>query len=358
MKSYSFELGEVEGSRYYTIWSEIQANRLYFRKFCGSEADEAMQTALVHSLKHFDENKGSLQGYIKALAKTLAYPDGRCICVDFLEQTLDDNDDEERRQLIKHDSDFSNELIDEMYLSIDRASEVADLALGNMDKFIILCKAIKSKNSSTVYYSEVFIRACLDLFKKCKNFNEVCLELYEEYGKEMEEFLSLDRDNIGNWCEADYTFLHSRKSRRVVLTNEFGGAIDDADNEEFYIKGSMKDKKIVRVWYKDVYENLLDLVDSPCTNEIKFVIGERYIIKTLGGSLSVCSPNLYNIYDLVQDEILTNLLKDMRNSSILNIGSECMYFLCKSNCDLDIPKRVIRGIPLEFKAEEVTLSES
>lgn len=357
MKSYSFELGEIAGSRYYTIWSEIQANRLYFRKFCGAEADEAMQTALVHSLKHFDENKGSLQGYIKALAKTLAYPDGRCICVDFLEQTLDDNDNsEERRQLIKHDSDFSSELIDEMYLSVDRSSEVADLALGNMDKFIILCKAIKSKNSTTMYYSETFVRSCLEMFKKCKNFNEVCLELYEEYGKEMEEFLSLDENNIGSWCEADYTFLNSRKSRRVVLLNESGTLIDDADNEEFYVKGSIKDKKIIRIKYKDVYENMLDLIDSPCTNEIKFVIGERFIIKTLGGSLTVCSPNLYNIYDLVLDEILTNLLKDIRNSSILNIGSECIYLLCRNDCKLEIPERIIRGIPLNFDVEEVSLS--
>lgn len=356
MKSYSFELGEIAGSRYFEIWSVIQANHLYFRKFCGSEADEAMQTALIHSLKHFDERKGSLQGYIKALAKTIGHPDGRYICVDFLEQTLDDND-EERRQITKPDSDFSNELIDEMYLTMDRTSEIADLALGSMDKFVILCKALKEKNSSTVYYSDTFIRSCLELFRKCKNFNELCLELYNEYGEEMEEFLSLDKDNVGNWCEADYTFINSRKSRRVTLVNEYGGGIEDADNEEFYVKGSTRGKKIVRVRYKEVYEQLLDLVDSPCTNEIKFVINDRYIIKTLGGSLSVCSPNLYNIYDLVQDEILTNLLKDMRNSSLLNIGSECMYFLCRNDIETVIPNRCIRGIPMNFEAEEVQLSE-
>lgn len=340
------------------LWSEIQANHLYFRKCCGAEADEAMQTALMHSLKHFDENKGSLQGYIKALAKSLSYSDNRFICVDFLEQTVDENEgiEEKKSSYIKHKSDFSEEIIDELYLSEDRTPEVIDLALGNMDKFLVLCKAMEVKDSSTVYYSDVFIKTCLDLFKRCKNFNEVCLELYREYGKEMEVFLNLDKNNIGTWYEADYTFLNSRKSRRIILVNSQGDEIEDADLEEFFIKGKLKDKKIVRVRYKEIYESLLDLVDSPCTNEIKFVMQDRYIIKTLGGSLSICSPKLYNIYDLVQDEILTNLLRDMRNSSILNVGSECMYFLCRPDYELEIPKRIIRGIPLEFEVEEVQLS--
>ena len=47
----------------------------------------------------------------------------------------------------------------------------------------------------------------------------------------------------------------------------------------------------------------------------------------------------------------------MRNSSLLNIGSECMYFLCRNDSETVIPNRCIRGIPMNFEVEEVQLSE-
>lgn len=359
MKSYSFNPSEIPGSMYYKIWKEIHDNGLYFKKFNGNEADEAMQRALLHSLKHFDEEKGSLHVYIKSLAKTIAQSDGKSICVDFLEQTLEDQEDEPdcsvHQPKSQKEADFSNELVDNMYLSVNRTDEVIDLALSSMNMFLVLCKAIDIKDSSTVYYSDTFIRSCLSLSRKCVNFNKICLDIYREYGKDMEAFINPDPTDIGTWCEADYTFIGSRTSRRVTLIGDNGCQIDDADMEPFYVKGNYKGKKIVRVRYVEQYERLLDLIDSPVTNAIKFVINGRYIIKTLGGSVSVCNPNLYNIYDLVQDEILTNLLKDIKTSSILNVGSECMYFLCKSDYDLSIPERCIRGIHLKFEAEEVEI---
>lgn len=359
MKSYSFDKPEISGNRYYEIWSEIERLRNYFRKFCGAETDEAMNKTWYHCLSHFDETKGDLRAYVKSLAKTIVQPDGREVSVDFLENTVDealDDEDVEQsnrgfHQRIK--SDFSDTLIDDMYMSLDRTDELASLALSNMSWFLKLCESIINKDSTSEYYSKPFVEGFKSLYSRSNNLFQTCIQMYEEYGEGMREFLNMDKHNEGTWIEADFTYINLRTSRRVSLQSPTGGSIEYADMEPFQVKGSMKGKKIVRVKYSDQHEMMLDRIDSPVSNEIKFFIGNRYIIRTLGGSVSVVDVPLFNMYTLVQNEILTNLLRDTKNSALLNVGYEYMYFLCKSDYDLYIPKRVIRGIELEFKAEEV-----
>lgn len=360
MKSYSFDKPEITGNRYYEFWSEIERLRNYFRKFCGAETDEAMNKTWYHCLSHFDETKGDLKSYVKSLAKTIVQPGGREVSVDFLENTVDDEEgsslDDTRssgsfRRQVK--SDFSDSVIDEIYLSLDRTDELASLALSNMSWFIKLCESIINKDSTSEYYSKTFIDGFKSLYSRCNNLFLLCIEMYKEYGDAMRSFLSMDKNNEGSWVEADFTYINLRTSRRVYLESPSGGTIEYADMEPFVIKGSIKGKKVIRVKYSEQHEMLLDRIDSPVSNEMKFFIGNKYIIRTLGGSLSVVDVPLYNMYTLVQNEILTNLLRDTKNSSLLNVGYEYMYFLCKADYDLKIPTRVIRGIELKFEAEEV-----
>lgn len=359
MKSFSFAVDDLDGNRLNTIYREIQENRLYFRKFCGSATDEAMSRSLSHAMTHFDASKGNLTVYLKSLAKTIvSQSNQKCVCVDFLEQTCEDNlEDEATETKIQSGlstSDFSQDVVDDLFLDIDKSDELIDLALTNMKSFLKLCDYLKNENPTNLYCTDVFKKSCLSLSERCRNFNAQCLALYDEYKEDMERFISSDEETIGGkWVEADYTFIDQRISKRVRLLNENGGKIEDADIEPFIVKGSLKGKKIVRVRYKEQYEELLDLVDSPVSNEIKFVLNNRYIIKTLGGSLTVANPKLYSIYELVEREIVTNLLRDTDNSGLLNIGSECMYFLCNEKYNMEIPERIVKGIKLSFTAEEV-----
>lgn len=359
MKSFSFGTPEPQGNNWMEIWEEIEQNKGYFRRFCGADADEAMQRALLHTLTHYNPEKGSLKYYILALAKDIMRTNSKVFCVDFLEQITEENLESTQfeksgtsRNIVKRVDDFSDELVEKIYMSQDRYDEVAELALLNMDMFTVLCESLKVKDSSTKYYSEAFVSSCLRLSRICENFNGICISIYEDYGSDMKKFMSLGIDKVGKWREADFTYIGMHKSKRVTLINDTGKKVDDADREKFRVKGILKEKQIVKVRYIELYERLLDLIDSRHTNQIKFIIGSKYVIRTLGGSLSIANPELYNIYDLVLMEILTNLLKDL-NASLLNIGTECMYFLCNKTSSLDIPYRKIGGIEIDLSAEEV-----
>lgn len=360
MRSFGFDRQELYGNRFCEIWKEIERNRLYFRKFCGEKTDEAMQRALLHAMSHYNSDKGSLKVYLKSLAKTIvSSSNSKCVCVDFLENTVEDNlEDETTEQKVQSGmstSDFSQDIVNDMYLEIDRKPELIDLALVSMEHFLRLCESIETRNTANIYSPQTFKDSCLALAKKCKNFNSLCLSIYDDYGDEMKEFLSDDETAKGVWCEADYTYISQRTSKRIKLVDENGDDIEDADLQPFYVKGSLKDKKIVKVRFKEQLEMILDYVDSPVTNQMKFVIENRFIIRTLGGSFSVANPKLYNIYELIEDEILTNLLRDTDNSSILNVGTECMYFLCKKSYDMKIPDKTVRDIFLRFIPEEVVM---
>jgi len=360
MRSFGFDTREEYGNRFGEIWSEIEKNRLYFKKFCGDRADEAMQKALHHAVYHYNAEKGGLKVYLKSLAKTInSTPNKRTVCVDFLENTVTDSYTgdsigETNTYGAYRASDFSEEIIEDLYLDSDKTDEIADLALVSMNMFLHLCESLKTGSMASIYCPDSFIRSCMILARKCRSFNEDCLRIYEEYGNDMKLFIRSTNVNPDDkWVEADFTYINKRISKRVRLTDEEGVSVKDADIEPFYIRGNYKGKKVVKVRYKDIYEELLDMLDSPVSNAIKFCIGDRFIVKTLGGSLSVANPKLYNMYDLVEKEILTNLLKDTDNSQLLNIGSECMYFLCNDTYNLEIPEREIRGISLNFVAEEV-----
>lgn len=362
MKSFSFEVDEPIGDNWFEVWREIEKNKRYFLKYCGDDADEAMQRVLIHTLTHYNPDKGSLKYYILALAKNILRRNNKICFVDFLEQTVQEDMEEvnisgsnkNKGVMSENVSDFADDLVNDIYLSEDRYSDVAELALLQMDMFLMLCDALINRDSSTRYYSDSFIKSCLKISKKCNNFNELCLRIYYEYNIEMKDFLSKDMDKYGTWKEADFVYIGKRTSKRVILVDNYGNTITDADKEYFSIKGNISGKKIVKVGYNSIYEKILSLVDSDNTNCMKFFIGNQYIVRTLGGSHSIINPPLYNIYDLVLAEIVTNLLRDI-DGILLCVGSENLYCLCNENKNIAIPDRRVRGIDLHFNYEVVDL---
>ena len=171
---------------------------------------------------------------------------------------------------------------------------------------------------------------------------------------ETEEEKLKNSPNEKRWKEADYLLIQQCQSKRVTLISSSTGAlVKDADIEDWTINGNLNKKRVVKVSYSELWNRICDLVDSDDTNEVKFIIDNRYIIRTLGGSLSIINPNLYNAYDLVRDEILTNVLSDL-NGRVLNVGSENFYLLFDDGFEDKIRERTVLGIPIELSYSDIT----
>ena len=360
LNSFSFMPKEIDIAFYYEINNEIQKLKWYFYKFAGANADEAMQRTLHHTLLHFNADKGNLSAYIKKLAREITKENGRIILVDFLEQTLSDNEDDDISDSsidIGNVADFSSSLIDELEFNEDKRDDVINLALEFMDKFMLLCEALIKHDTSTKYYPDIFIKNCLAINRKCLNFNYLCLDVYMEYKDDFEWFLSLG-DGDDDWKESDFVLINNSQSKRIRLINpDTKEDVEDADVDTYILRGKLgigdSRKKVIRVNYLDLWEYFCDLIDDSETNEIKFVINNSYICRTFGGSLSVLNPDLYNMYDVVRMEILTNILQDTFGR-ILNIGSECIYLVCNANMNKTELVRDVHGHHIELKYEDIT----
>lgn len=352
---------EIDISFYYDVNDEIQKLKWYFYKFAGVNADEAMQKTLYHTLLHFNADKGNLSAYIKKLAREITKENSRLVLVDFLEQTLSDSDetDEDLKSSVDvgNIADFSSSLIDDLELSEDRRGEVINLALEFMDKFILLCEALIKHDTSTRYYPDLFIKNCLAINSRCQNFNRLCLDVYMEYKDDFEWFLGLDTDEE-NWKEPDFVLINSSSSKRIRLVNpETKEDVEDADVDEYVLLGRLGEgdsrKKVIKVNYSELWEYFCDLIDDSETNELKFVIDNSYICRTFGGSLSVLNPDLYNMYDVVRMEILTNILQDTYGR-VLNVGSESVYLICNATMDKTKLIRDVHGHHIELDYEDIT----
>lgn len=357
--SYSFSPNQIDVGFYYDVWKELEKLRWYFYKFAGSNADEAMERSLYHTLTHFNAEKGSLSAYVKKLAREITKENSRVIYLDFLEQTVSDEEDIDSPQVqsISTVHDFSDELVDAMELSENRYNDVVNLALEFMDKFLMLCEALKKRDVNTRYFPSVFIKSCMRISSRCTNFNQLCLDVYDKYGEKFKWFLDLDQD-VGNWRESDFTMIRNSKSKRACLIDpKTDEEVEDADVDRFVLHGKLGDgaarKKIIKVSYYDVWSLMCDLLDAQETNVMKFIIGNSYVVRTFAGSLSVLNTDLFNMYDLVRSEILTNVLVDTCGR-ILNVGSENFYLLCNSDMNKEKLSCHVCGYDLELPYTDIT----
>ena len=330
-----------------------------------------MQAAFVHTLTHYDANKGSLNAYIKSLARVLGKRANKEICVDFLEQTImedgqsatkiEDKQNGTTKVFLGNTKDFTNEVIFNIEKNSLARREIVCLSLEFMDKFVTLCDALERHDTSTMYYPDIFIKSCMRINSQYDDFNQRCIDLYYEFADYFNWFINIDENNEGaEWRETDHLLISSNLSKRVKFVNKrTNQLVENADAEEWYVKGKLSGKHIIKVKYSDVWNMMCDLVDADNTNEIKFIIDDFYVIKTFGGSYSVLNPSLYNIYDLVRTEILTNILRDT-GGRLINAGSENFYILCDTNIIDNINNniRVVRGYTLRFDCEDITAKTS
>jgi hypothetical protein len=364
LKSVSYmQTATVDISLLCNIWAEIESLHRYFYKFAGTEAHEAEQQVLLHALTHYKADKGNIKSYIKKLSREILKDNGKTVAVDFMEDTLGDGDEvlkvsDQLLSNVQHSTfnDFSEDIVTKIDAENHRKREITEYALMSIDRFLILCEAILRRDTTTTYYPENFIKETLKLSGKYQNFNDLCINIYNSFGEEMKWFLDIEKNTVNSWKEADFNLNKNKVSKRVRFINtKTGEPVLDADIEEYRLETGTKsstDKHIYKIEYATLWNRLCDLVDDEDTNELKFIIDKSYIIRTLGGSFQL-NADLYNMYDLIRNEIVTNILLDT-NCRLINVGSECIYLLQEGNGTINIPNRTIKGIEVNFSVEDIT----
>lgn len=361
MRSYSFYTEVADEQLWSDIYGTIQDLKWYFRKFAKGNADDAMHMALMHSLTHYNPSLGDLNVYIKSLARDITKDNGKVVFVDFMEQTLsgDTNDVSQNTATVNMTGgkvlDFSDTVVDDMVAAYKHREDVVTLALQYMDKFLLMCDSLSCNDTTTSYYPETFVKACLRLVKKYSTFNKDCIDLYFEVGDMMRWFVADIPTEGAEWMEVDYSYISTNTSNRLKLVDPRTGFILGKQNPDDYptlgVSMRLGSKRVIKVNYKGVWNMLCDMVDDETINQIRFTLDDQYIVRTLGGAWSLPNTSLFNEYGLMRDEIVTNILQDTKGR-LLGVGSDNIYILISD--EFEIPNRTVRGIPISFTFEDIT----
>lgn len=359
MKSISFSKTEFNKSLCYEVWTCIHQYRFYFRKISnGRDSNELMMDVFDHMMEHYNPECGQILPYMLTLARTMSKTSNKDIPCDFLEDTLADALDEQLNSEIKDDS----EMLETVSVRIDTTDSqmisVIKLALSFMNFFNMMCEALINRDSTTRYFPDPYIKSCLRLSNRCgaEKFNRLCLDLYRGYKSKFNWFLgSLDCDS--SWRELDSGLVSKNESKRIRLLKK-GTNIEcsDPDTEEWEVSGVLRDKKIFKVPYQKVRKQVLAMVNANEISPLKFIIGDTYICRSLGGSLSVINAPFSSQEEVFKLEVLTNCIHDLY-ARYLAWGSECVYMLASPRSDgsfAKIPFRLVGGIALDFSAIDVT----
>jgi len=360
MKSLSFTKDDIfDGERCRYVWEGIQTMRPYINKVSKGSADTLMGVLFVHAMEHFDPAKGDIRAYVVALSKNIWKNRHKEVFSDetdflFL-ASADKQGSKASADGVAHSvidcRGLDDDIANKMELEEGKSSKIAELALVYTNFFILLCESLITKNSTTKYFPDNFIKECLRLSKVC-NFNRDCLLLYDRYKDDLTNFLAQDIKQGVSWREADYTMISSRVCKRASLESASGEEIFDLDLQPLIVKGNIKGKSVIRIKYSDILNSMADLIESDGINAMRFTIDGTYITKTLGGSLSTINPNLFNIYDLCKDEILSNMLRETEGR-YLGSGSSYMYFLIDEV--KPIKSRTVKGVDMKFEVEVLDL---
>ena len=375
LRSYSFAPKELNQAFICYVYKQVEALTPYFIRFNSRSAvDEAKQRTVRNIIENYNPAAGSLKAYIKVNARKVMLEKLKDVPTEMVEVMSVDNGGRVNRNnhpnkyltdITKEyiggnkplvwgfTEDFSDEICNQFVPEYDIEDAVIDLALSFMDKFVFMCDALLRRDTSTAGYSSKFISYAITLYRRNKNFVKASLYIYDLYKEDFDWFLSLkDSDE---WIESNYQIIDKNKSKRVKLvTPATAIAVDDADVESWELSGSIADKRLITVYYNDLWETLCDKVDSFETNELKFIINDSYIIRTLGGSWSCSNVDCNNVYDNIRMEILTNVLRFLPNGRILNIGREKFYFLCDRLSAVNCIDMDIKGIHVHLDFEDIT----
>ena len=340
----------------YEVEEVLQQMDGYFYKFCGKEADEARAKVLLHTLTHYKSEKGDLKPYIKSLIRDILKDGGKLVCVDFLEETVseDDSDTEGSKfQNLTRVPNFVDKLIadnDDVVFDL-----VSKLVLTSLRDFLLLSQSLISGSINVFGFSRPFIENCLKITKEHPRFNEVCVKVYDLYKDDINYFLSCEE--MGYLYEADFT--KSVYSQQVAIVDRYTGfKLPDPDrlpDDELLIKGKLGDRVIYRIDYLDILENIEAMYSDTKASFLRLTIGNYYIARNLSGQVIYGNPSIQSLLSVAKHELLSTLQK-FSLGRLLVAGSEHFYMLCPRLEDT-VLEATIADTSFKLVFEEVDLCE-
>lgn len=327
------------------------------------DASEIIDTVFSHAMRNFQPSKGELIPYLAKLLTETRVTNKSEVHFDALDKVISD---QVLRTGSKKDSALGKTVVVNTDAGIsprvdtyDKTVEkIVDFALDNLPSFVTLCEALVLRNSQNQHFAPIFKKSAKSLYSEYpERFIPICMELYNKYGSQMREFVQEDPKGQSDWVEADYV-QQRVVSKRIKFLHPDGTMCVDPDKEPYAIKGTLGDRHLYKVRYRDLYDLLSEYIDSLEINPIKFCIGESYVFRTLGGSYSLINSSLFSQYDAALMEIISNLVRDL-SARYITHGSEFMYFLVppprKPEDGFPVPKkRVVRGVSIQFMFEDIT----
>ena len=361
----------------YEIYKTMQKWKKLFHRYNKTqhEYEDAFSKTFLEALKFYDENRGtSLDAYISKYAETINKDKifKREIPVDFMEESLADGEEDMQEVNHKHKNpgidnelhpkvnDFSDGVIANADMENHSMSDIQKFILEDLGYFLTFCEAVKAKDTTTGSYSNSYIKRARQLFRAYRNFNAICLKIYEQFEAEMRWFLKVQMDfEVTTKLEdADFTLSKPENlSKRIKLLNkQTHQPIKDADTEEFVVDGKLNTKVkqigIYKINYVDAMETLIDKISDEENNEFVFHLGKHSIIRTLHSSTFV-DGKASVICNILKMELVTNVLKAV-NGKLLNIGVDNIYIIRDRVDDLQIKPIEAKGLTLNFTVQDIT----
>ena len=356
-----YAVDDFKPKLWYAVWTELEKLNGYFYKVCRKDADNVKIMVWEHAIKHYSPEKGNLNAYLRKLTQTALKSNGKYVPVDttIIDATVEEGAQRFQEYTGGHTDGLEVQVEESMIGFGEKFEKVAMLALCNMRYFIMYAKQVIDRDTTSNYFPETFKKETYRCFQFCKSeFHPLVLKIYNDHRSGFERFME-DAPYGRNeaYKELDIDLIKKSTSRRIVLNEKGTNSLcTDPDSCEWEVCGALGKHRIIKVPYKDIYEAMCDLVDEDGCNAIKYTIGETYIFRTLGGSLTLANLSLFSMYSIIKNEILTNLIYDY-NARILSVGSQCVYLLQNPDDDDTFREpidRVIRGFELKFRYIDVT----
>lgn len=284
----------------------IEELQNYFRKFNGVVADEAMARAYIHACRKYSSDTGDLKPYLKSLARSIMLTEEKDIPNEEIEAMAVDNSTSVE-ELATEELQF-NSVKDKMVSSVLMADLEAFLKLGYLLNH-------SDDTLSKVFLNKSFKKVCTSVLASVDSGSFIMSVrlLYEQYQDiimwflEQSEFTteSSYRYRVGN-----DTYINKMKSRRAVLVGIDNKPINKVVKEDtkLRLKGYTAGKKIYRVYYYELLNQILMKADSYTTNELVLVIGKNRLVRTCGGVFTAVNTSWEDLYDVFFYELLTNIL--------------------------------------------------
>lgn len=358
LQSYAFYPEEIPFEKWYEVIKCVEKWEKFIIKAVGYlNLPEARQRIIQHCLTHPYHN---LDAYICKLANVIMIQHSKEVPIDFTEQVMhyDDNTDLGTGSTNKNKNganpleqeNFADGVVEKLIQEENDLTALYNIILEYPEEFLKFCLVLVNQ-STTKEFDRPFSQKIYSLRKDYENYTDTIKAIYSNIGEDLNLFLTEET----GWAEADFTLAGNKLLQNLHLVNveDETTPVLDADVEPFYVRGLRKGYHVYRVRYFEAWDFLCELISSDTSNVAKFCLNNRYLFRLPSGYISGINQDISTGYDLIREEIVTNVLKYFKTRYI-HTGSEYVYLVSKNAVDIPPLKTTIFGNEFEFVLEDIT----